>query len=127
MALRQKIERAAESQTDEQALESIELFTRFNDLIGQYVEQGKRLSFGGKLYRVVQPHTIQAHWTPDITPALFVEVSIEEWPPIPENISAENPWMQGQKGTWQGQHYISLIDNNVWNPSVYPQGWELVE
>lgn len=23
--------------------------------------------------------------------------------------------------------YRSLIDNNVWNPSGYPAGWELVE
>lgn len=126
IAYRRKIERAAEAQTDEAALESIELFPKFKDLIGQWVELGKRLSFQGKLYKVIQPHTTQADWTPDITPALFVEVSIEEWPEIPEVITAENAFMSGDKGTWKGQHYICQMDNCVWNPDQYPAAWQLV-
>jgi len=30
----------------------------------------------------------------------------------------------GDKVTFEGGHYISLIDANVWSPAVYPQGWE---
>lgn len=26
-----------------------------------------------------------------------------------------------------GQVYMSLINNNVWSPSVYPQGWQVIE
>lgn len=29
--------------------------------------------------------------------------------------------------TYNGQIYESTIDNNVWSPDTYPQGWEVVE
>ena len=28
------------------------------------------------------------------------------------------------KVTYKGEHYISLIDANVWAPDTYPAGWE---
>lgn len=115
-ALRHKIELAAESQTDEMALESIELFPKFKDLIGQWVELGKRLSFQGKLYKVIQPHTTQADWTPDITPALFVEVSIEEWPEWHQPTGAHDAYNVGDKVSYEGKHYECTVDGNVWPP-----------
>lgn len=27
---------------------------------------------------------------------------------------------------FNGSAYESLIDNNVWSPSEYPQGWKLI-
>lgn len=124
--IRRKIEKAAQSQTDEDALQSIDLFPRWEAKLaeGKAVPVGLRLQFRDTLYEVIQAHTPQAGWTPDITPALFKVVSVEEWPEIPENIPSTSPWMKGQKGTWKGEHYISKIDNNVWNPDVYPAGWE---
>ena len=47
----------------------------------------------------------------------------DEWPEW-EQPTAENPYMTGDKVTFEGEHYISLIDNNIWSPSAYPQGWE---
>ena len=120
--IRRKIEKAAQTQADVDALESVELFPKWEP--GMDVTAGERLQYGAKLYKVVQPHKTQADWTPDVTPALFTVVSVDEWPEIPENIPATNPWMAGQKGTWKGEHYISRIDNNVWNPDAYPAGWE---
>ena len=105
-------------------LANIGLFDRWQSKIGEYVNVGARLSYNDKLYKVIQAHTVQADWTPDTAVSLFVEVSIEEWPEIPEIITAENAWMKGEKGTWKGQHYESLIDNNTWNPEAYPAGWK---
>ena len=34
--------------------------------------------------------------------------------------------MIGDKVKFEGKVYQSLIDNNVWSPSDYPQGWEEV-
>ena len=34
--------------------------------------------------------------------------------------------MKGYKTTYKGKKFISLIDNNVWTPDEYPQGWEEV-
>lgn len=33
----------------------------------------------------------------------------------------------GDRVTYNGQIYESTIDNNVWSPDTYPQGWEVVE
>ena len=126
LAYRRKIERAAEAQTDTDALDSIELFTQWATLIGTPVEAKKRVQDDGKLYECIQPHTPQADWHPKDTPALWKEVSIEEWPEIPENIPSTAPWMAGDKGTWKGQHYICRLDNCTWNPDQYPAAWELV-
>lgn len=38
-----------------------------------------------------------------------------------------SPYMLGDCCTENDAVYRSLIDNNVWNPSGYPAGWELVE
>lgn len=38
-----------------------------------------------------------------------------------------SPYMTGDCCTENDAVYRSLIDNNVWSPSGYPAGWELVE
>ena len=75
---RAKIEMAAALMSDEAALDSIELIAPWK--IKEYVKVGDRRRFDGVLYRCIQAHTTQADWTPDITPALWVVVSIEEYP-----------------------------------------------
>lgn len=35
--------------------------------------------------------------------------------------------MKDDKVTKNGKHYISLIDNNTWDPETYSDGWKLVE
>lgn len=37
-----------------------------------------------------------------------------------------SPYMTGDCCTENGKTYRSTIDNNVWSPSAYPQGWEEV-
>ena len=32
--------------------------------------------------------------------------------------------MKGDKVRCEGKIYESLIDNNVWKPTEYPQGWK---
>lgn len=125
LAYRRKIERAAEAQTDEQALESVELFTQWATLIGTPVEAKKRVQDGGILYECIQAHTPQADWHPKDTPALWKEVSIEEWPEWVQPTGAQDAYNRGDKVTFEGQHYVSLIDGNVWSPAAYPAGWEL--
>ena len=122
LTYRHKIEQAAALQSDEDALESIELFPRWE--AGIAVATGERYQYNGKLYKVIQAHTTQADWTPDITPALYTEVSVVEWPEIPENIPSTAPWMSGDKGTWKEQHKICTIDYCTWNPDQYPAAWK---
>lgn len=38
-----------------------------------------------------------------------------------------SPYMKGNCCLWEGVVYRSVIDNNVWSPADYPEGWELAE
>ena len=35
--------------------------------------------------------------------------------------------MKGATVVYNGKTYKSLIDNNVWSPDTYPNGWEVIE
>ena len=124
LAFRRMIEKAASSQSDEDALESIELFPRWS--AGLSVSVGSRYRYGDKLYKVVQAHTTQADWTPDVVPALFAEVSVESWPEWKQPTGAQDAYAKGDKVSFNGKHYESLIDGNVWSPEAYPAGWKEV-
>lgn len=87
---------------------------------------GDRIQNNAILYKCVQSHTSQADWTPDVTPALWVRVSIEEWPEFVKPTGAHDAYAKGDKITFEGKHYISLIDANVYSPVEYPAGWEEV-
>lgn len=120
--LRPYIEKAAVSLTDADALESVELFPAWAAGVAYTVDE--RIQYGGTLYRVVQAHTSQADWVPDKTPALFVVVSLDEWPEFVQPTGAHDAYKKGDKVTFEGKHYISLIDANVYSPTAYPAGWQ---
>ena len=46
---------------------------------------------------------------------------------LPYVAISTSPYMTGDCCTDEGQTHRSKIDNNVWRPSEYPQGWEVVE
>lgn len=82
----------------------------------------------GTLYKALQGHTSQEDWTPDVAVSLFAEIlpgqdgtEIGEW----RQPDSTNPYMMGDKVTYNGKIYESTIDNNVWSPDVY--GWQDVE
>ena len=68
----------AESLDDEQAVDVPALFPTWESMIGESVEAGKRLFYGGRLWKVLQAHTIQADWTPDVASSLFTEVAHQQ-------------------------------------------------
>ena len=121
-ALRSYIEKAATSLTDEDALQAVELFPQW--VVEHAYVVGERLQYNGVLYRVAQAHTSQADWTPDITPALFVVVSLDEWPEFVQPTGVHDAYNKGDKVTFNSKHYISLIDANVYSPAAYPAGWQ---
>lgn len=121
LAYRRKIERAAESQSDENALDSIELFQHWEDLIGAQVQSGKRVQDGGKLYECIQSHTPQVGWNPSLTPALWKEVSLDEWPAWVQPTGAQDAYNQGDQVSHNDKHWTSDVNANVWEPGVY--GW----
>lgn len=51
----------------------------------------------------------------------------KEWPEFVQPIGAHDAYNTGDKITFEGKKYVCLKDNIVWNPTVYPEGWELFE
>lgn len=91
---------------------------------GNAYELGDRAQYNDLLYKCVQAHTSQDNWTPDLTPALWVRTSTDEWPEWIQPTGAQDAYNKGDKVSFKGSHYISLIDGNVYSPEAYPAGWE---
>lgn len=92
--------------------------------IGRAYAVDDRVQYGGILYKCVQAHTSQADWTPDATPALWVAVSIEEYPEWVQPTGAHDAYNIGDKVTYKGNHYVCDINGNVYAPDVI--GWTLI-
>ena len=119
--LRALIEKAAIGLTDEEALSGIQLFPKW--VTDKWYEAEERIRYEETLYRCVIAHTSQTSWTPDITPALWTPVSIDEWPEWVRPTGVQDAYNIGDKVTYNEKHYICTIDGNVWSPDEYPQGW----
>ena len=111
-----------ESATDERALEAVPIYPAWKESKSYTV--GERIRYNGILYKVLQAHTSQEDWTPDVAVSLFAKVliydptTIHAW----EQPESTNPYKKGDKVTHNGFTWISTVDNNVWEPGVY--GWE---
>ena len=127
MIYRQKIEEAATSLSDTDALDAPEMFPHWKAGIEATAE--KRMYYDDKLYRVVQTHTTQEGWEPDKTPALFTEIAKPgEIPVWKQPTGAQDAYMTGDKvhyPTREDPVWESTVDNNVWEPGVY--GWQQID
>lgn len=128
--LRATIEILAENLDDEAAIDAVELFP--NWAVGVEYAKDERVRYNGILYKVLQPHTSQEDWTPDTASSLFARVLIPDPEVIPvwEQPDSTNPYMKGDKvhyPTADDDIYESTVDNNVWSPVDYPDGWKIVE
>ena len=112
------------SATDDQALESVSIYPVWKECTSYIC--GERVRYNDTLYKVLQDHTSQADWTPDVASALFTKVLIPNPEVIPEWVQPDstNPYQTGDKVTHNGATWISTVDNNVWEPGVY--GWDEV-
>lgn len=122
--LRQLIEQTAVNLTDEEALTGIELFPVWKESASYAV--GDRVQYGDTLYKCLTAHDAQTTWTPSDSPSLWVRVDnpAEEYPEWVQPVGAMDAYPMGAKVSHNGKHWISIVDGNVWEPSVY--GWDEV-
>lgn len=123
-AIRASISGLAEGADDEKLIDNMAAFPHWNPNGVDYAA-GDILQDDGKLYRVVQPHRSQAGWKPSAVPALFKEISLDEYPEWKQPTGAHDAYMKGDKCSHSEKHWISDVDNNVWEPSLY--GWTEVQ
>lgn len=118
--LREMIVKASISLSDEDALEAIELYPAWKTGTAYAVDE--RIRYGETLYRCVQAHTSQADWTPDITPALWTVVSLDEFPEWVQPTGAQDAYRIGDKVSHNDKHWVNTLDYNTYEPGVY--GWD---
>ena len=116
---------ASEVTDDAKALAIQEFYDDWE--VGVKYEVGTYIRYEEVLYKVITAHTSQSDWTPTSASSLFAKVltdptgeTINEW----VQPDSTNPYMAGDKVTFNGKTYESVINNNVWSPSAYPAGWK---
>jgi hypothetical protein len=122
---RKHIENAAQSLSDESALEVVSLYPAWDGNGVNYIT-GLKLRYEDVLYKVLQDHTSQPDWTPVAAHSIYAKVLIPDVNVIPEweQPDSTNPYMMGDKVSHNGKTWVSTVDNNVWEPGVY--GWSEV-
>jgi len=81
-----------------------------------------------QLWKVIQAHTSQDSWTPDNAPSLFYKIGFtgDGMPIWTRPQGSHDAYNTGDKVSYKGKIYVSLIDGNVWDPDEYPAGWKEV-
>ena len=124
LQLRKLIEQTSVNLTDEEALTGIELFPAWKS--DASYQTGDRVRYEGTLYKCLQNHTAQADWKPSEAVSLWVRVDDPsiEYPAWIQPTGAHDAYAKGAKVSHNGKHWISDIDANTYEPSVY--GWSEV-
>lgn len=99
--------------TDEMSLQVPNLYPTWKNETEYKI--GQRILYNDTLYKVLQNHTSQESWTPSNAPSLFTLVLIPNENVIPEWVQPDstNAYMIGDKVTYNGKTWISIVDNNV--------------
>ena len=95
------------------------------------VKYGKNIDGDTQLYLVLQAHTSQADWTPDVAVSLFKPIGMGDdgIPVWTQPYGSEDAYQTGDRvhfPTESDPVYESTMDNNVWSPEAYPQGWKKI-
>lgn len=85
-------------------------------------------SSAGRVVRLIQNYDSDVFTAePEDLPAQYGFVwSDDPVKALPFVAISTSPYMKGNCCTENGNTYRSTIDNNVWTPSAYPAGWEVV-
>lgn len=129
---RKALQMFAQSLTDDEAMEVATVFPVYQ--VGKAYKVNEMFTYGTndvgdpQLYRVVQEHTSQVDWTPDITKSLYTPIGLNAkgYPVWSQPTGSHDAYNTGDIVDYNGALYKSLIDGNVYSPEAYPQGWEMM-
>lgn len=129
--LRKVLQMFAAGLTDEQAMEVVAVYDSWK--VGKSYSAGEFLTYGQngvgdpQLYKVVQSHTSQSDWTPDVTASLFTPIGLDEqgYPVWSQPTGSHDAYNKGDIVNYNDTLYQSLIDGNVYSPEAYPAGWTI--
>lgn len=107
---------------DDQALAVSTLYPEW--AVGVQYKTGDIRRYNGSLYRALQDSTAEEQYTPDIFVAGWKAIGEPEGGIFPwsQPLGSTDAYKLGDKVTHNGKTWVSIVDNNVWEPGVY--GWE---
>lgn len=114
---------------DDQAMEVADLYPEWVVMkayaVDEIVKYGVNADGETQLYKVIQAHTSQEDWKPDVTASLykaigFTDDGVSIWT---QPLGSHDAYAKGDVVSFEDQLWISTVDGNVWQPGVY--GWEL--
>ena len=124
--LRLIIEEAMETRDYKTASKAPELYPKMS-FSGKLIKAGTRINHGGKIIKAAADLWDREENSPENAPNLWAKIDyIDGIRIIPEIISAAEAFSLGELGYFieNEKIYKSLIEGNVYNPRVYPAGWE---
>lgn len=114
---------------DDRAMEVADLYPEWAAMkaysVDDIVKYGVNTDGEAQLYKVIQAHTSQEDWKPDVTTSLYKAIGFTDngtaiWT---QPLGAIDAYMKGDVVSFEDRIWVSTIDNNVWQPGVY--GWEV--
>ena len=116
---------------DKDALDVLELYPQWQS--GKAYAVGDRVQYDGKLWKVLQGHTSQEIWKPDVAASLFTQVQADSQQgtkdnPIPYSLNME--LIEGKYYTQDGVLYLCIraLAQSVWDLSALVGNYvEIVE
>ena len=129
---RKALQMYAQTLTDEQAMEISMVYPIYE--VGRAYTADEMFTYGindvgdPQLYRVVQAHTSQEDWKPNVTPSLYTAIGLnpQGYPTWSRRTGSHGAYNTCDIVDYNGTVYKSLIDGNVYSPEEYPAGWEKV-
>ncbi len=100
--------------------------------VGDHLEAGTFVTDNGVIFKVITTHNKQQDWRPSKTPSLFIEAkSTKDLGDVvaqdfKQPSGMHDAYKKGDKVKWRNKTFESLIDNNVYSPTDYPQGWKQI-
>ena len=120
-----QVQTTAQTFDDATALDNKLIYPFWQAGIDVEVDKKYLYVMNGILYKVLQAHTTQADWKPNLTPALWKVVQpegvIPDWK---QPTGAHDAYKIGDKVKFNGNTYESLINANTYSPTAYPAGWK---
>ena len=92
--------------------------------IGEVFKYGVNVDNETQLYQVLQEHISSEEWKPDESPSLYKKIGVTPggYPIWTQPYGASDAYQTGDIVQHNDALWISITDNNVWEPGVY--GWD---
>ncbi len=107
LAFIEAFKKVREVVSDDIAKENIGLYPEW--VANKELENEDRVHYDGNLYKVIQTHTTQETWTPDITPTLFEPIDVIN------DGTLERPFIAASGMTYyKDKYYLDETDGKVY-------------